>query len=77
MTELVVPGRSCVSCKFFVPPNGPGMGECRAHPPFLTVFLAQPADNKGPPQTMNIVSFPQVNETLWCGEHKPKMHGLN
>lgn len=80
MTDLVVPGRSCVSCKFFVPPNGPNVqfGECHAHPPFMTVFVGPPTpDAPNRPSTFNVISFPQVSEASWCGEHKPKVHGLN
>lgn len=74
MSDLVIPQRGCLSCKYFVPPNGPGMGECHRMPPFLTVFLGPPEpSNPTRPSTFNIVSFPQVNETMWCGEHKPRI----
>ena len=69
-TDLVVPGRSCMSCKYYTPPAGIGMGECHRFPPNL---FSIPVEGPNGFEFHNIVGFSQVNETMWCGEHKPKL----
>lgn len=70
-TQLVVPGRACLTCKFFTPPAGVGMGECHRFPP--TLFSVPLQNGKGEIEFHNITGFAQVTETMWCGEHKPKI----
>jgi hypothetical protein len=69
--SLVLPNKSCLSCKFYTPPDGLGMGECHRFPPNFTVFPMQ--NGEGQVAFQNVVGFTQVNETMWCGEHKPKI----
>jgi hypothetical protein len=71
--SLVLPSRSCVSCKFYTPPDGTpnALGECHRFPPTFTVFPAP--DGAGRVVFQNVVGFTQVQETMWCGEHKPKL----
>lgn len=72
--NLVLPGRSCLSCKFYQRPTAIGeMGECHRHPPnFQMIPVAGP---NGELTFQNVVGFTQVSETMWCGEHKPKIDG--
>jgi len=59
----------CGNCRFFVrDPSNLKQGQCRVHAPVAMVLPA------GANQIGVNGFFPPVNETIWCGEHKPRLN---
>lgn len=79
MDDLNLRAQSCVSCKFFVGSKTmSGMAECHRFPPVMSAMALQiPEDMRRPDeppfQIQNVVGFTQVNEAMWCGEHRPRL----